>query len=327
MQPKRFSGASVRAVMSDVRDTFGRDALILEQRTVGNSVEMLATIAEPAPTPAERISASLNYEVANAPESLYVRRFRQLGFSEPVLSRLPAQLPDWHTAMASLLRCVPVAERLPASGLLTVTGPAGAGVTSSLIRYAVHLLRSGKDPRRMRFVQLGPSRLGADESLQLAGQTLGVPVSRAPIERVVTELLDDHPETLVLADHCDTGTHEPAVPRLNDPLLPEQELLVIPAHWRAQTVNAWLAARDDAPANRHRIATMVTNLDRCGPWGEWLSLVIERQWPLAMMSRGQKLPDDLCLPKHQWLADQLFDQIDRSVAASKVTAGVQSVDQ
>lgn len=329
MQPKRFSGSSVRVVLSEVRAAFGRDALILEQYTNGNTVEMLATAAPTSATPAQKISAQLRYDAegATAPESLYVRRLRSLHFSETLLARLPAELPDWSTAMKALLRQIPLAERLPASGLVTLSGPAGAGVTSSLIRYAVHLLRSGKDPRRMRFVQLGPARLGSDEALQLAGQSLGISVQRCPLARVSAELADSHPETLVLADNSADSPATPGLPGLQDPLVPEQELLVLPAHWQMTAITDWLALRPELAGPAQRIACVVTNVDRGARWGEWLSLIAERQWPLAMVSHGAKLPDDMTLPQTTWLSEKLFDQIDRSQTVSKVKAGVQTVDQ
>lgn len=322
MQPKRFSGASVRAVLTEVREQFGRDALILEQRTVGNTVEMLATSADAVETPAQRISAQLRYDAQPAQETLYVRRLRDLGFSETLLARLPAQLPDWHTAMAALVRQLPLASHLPTSGLVTVTGPAGAGVTSSLIRYAVHLLRSGKDPRRLKFVHASTPRLGGDEALQLAGQSLGVDVQRAGLDQVVSELADAHPETLVLADLSLECRDQIATPQHNDPLVPSQELLVLPAHWHTVAIDRWLGQRQDTPADRHRLSCVVTNVERGPQWGEWLSRLAERQWPLALVSHGPKLPDDMCVPSGAWLSDRLFDQIDRSASASSVKEGV-----
>ncbi|MFK7915734.1 MAG: hypothetical protein AB8B93_17590 [Pseudomonadales bacterium] len=327
MQPRLFSGSSVREVLTEVREALGRDALILEQRSIGSKVEVLATLGEAEETPAQRISAKLQFGNTAVTENLYVRRLRDTGFGESLLSRLPAELPDWSTAMSALVRQLPIAARLPASGLVTFNGPAGAGVTSSVIRYAVHLLRSGKDPQRLRLVQQGNARLGGDEALQLAGQSLDITVERVPMGQVLNELAVAHPETLVLVDQSMTESCSESAAHIQDPLVPEQEFLVLPAHWHADALNRWLAPRRESAADPYRTACVITNADRGPRWGEWLSLLAERQWPLAMVSHGPHLPGDMTIPKASWLSDQLYDQIDRSETASKVKTGVHIVDE
>ncbi|MGI9328843.1 MAG: hypothetical protein ACR2PZ_26745 [Pseudomonadales bacterium] len=334
MQPERFTGPSVRAVMAEVRAAFGRDALILEQKTVGDTVEMLATLAPEPDGVLPQLSLDPSVAKFRAQidthstqgSDLYVTRLSSLGFSEAVLSRLPAKIQNWQSLMPALLKQIPVAERLPASGLVSVTGPSGAGVTSSLIKYAVHLLRCGKDPRRIQFVQCGAQRLGSDEALQLAGQMLDISVQRQPVAEAAQELAMAHPETLVLADLSVAELAPAGQSQLNDPLTPEQELLVLPAHWHPTVLKQWLSARDEAPGNRHRTQCLVTNVDRVSQWGEWLSLLIERQWPLALVGTGPSLPDDLRQPRWDWLEQQLLEQIDRFRPATKVNAGEPTVD-
>ena len=328
MQSKRFSGTSVRAVLTEVREVLGRDALILEQHTSGSSVEMLATVAPANEASSTQRTGDASCEHHRVPaESLYVRRLRELRFSETLLARLPAELPDWQTAMRALVRQIPVPQRLPASGLVTFYGAPGAGVSSSLIRYAVHLLRSGKDPKRIRFILSGEARLGGDEKLQLAGHSLGIEVRRTALAQVASELADAHPETLVLADVSAAPSAQIPLSVLQDPLVPQQTMLVIPAHWHPVAVNEWLAAVSEQIEALQRLGCVVTNVDRGPLWGEWLSLIAERQWPLAMVSHGAKLPDDMTVPQGSWLSEKLFDQIDRSGTASKVNAGVRTVDQ
>lgn len=342
MQPKRFTGTSVRAVMAEVRATFGRDALILEQQQSGSVVEMLATImpeAEPADviTPISRMAnrrkqrATARNTAAVATDQpataeLYLLRLRAMGFSEAVLAQLPVTLKNWRAVMQALLQTIPIASHLPDSGVLTVTGPSGAGVTSSLIKYAVHLIRSGKNPKRIRFAHCGPERLGGSEALMLAGQLLGVSVDRHSLDTALQKLAEAHPETLLLADlssAMDGGTPPPA---LDDPLIPAQELLVLPAHWRAEVLQRWLDAQDNRQEVGYQTQCIVSHVDYCRQWGDWLSLVIERDLPLAQLGHGPRLPDDACVPTGPWLERHLLDQIDRSRPATKVNAGETAVD-
>ena len=335
MQPKRFTGSSVRAVMAEVREALGRDALILEQQQTGSVVEMLATV-QIAPdvtktSSARSAPAKPRRSRAKAPKTdstlrLHEQRLRAVGFTDSVIGRLPVALDNWRATMSALLDLIDVSERLPTAAIVKVTGPSSAGITSSLIKYAVHMLRCGKDPKRMRIVHCGPVRLGSSEPLLLAGQMLGIPVLQQTAEQAARSLHNAHPETLILAD-C--SILEPELARgsiLNDPLIQELELLVIPAHWQPEILTQWLDIYASASTVRRNLQCMVTNIDRLSSWGGWLSLLVERHWSLALLSNGPRLPDDLQQPRKEWLEQRLLDQIDRFRPATKVNAGDQAVE-
>lgn len=230
-----------------------------------------------------------------------LRRLTELGLPRDLCERLieaVGEQPDagqaWRRALALLAQSLPVTDDdiLDKGGIVALVGPTGVGKTTTVAKLAARFaLRHGQ--RSVALVSTDGYRVGAHDQLLTYGRLLGVPVqpaaSREELGRVLQGLLD---RRLVLIDTAGMG---PRDLRLSEalgalagvPMVRRYLVLSAAAHPAAleEAVRAFASAGLDG--------CVLTKLDEAGTLGEALSVTIRHRLPVAWITDGQRVPEDL----------------------------------
>ncbi len=192
----------------------------------------------------------------------------------------------------SLLVCR--TEPIEHGGAVALIGPTGVGKTTTLAKLAARFARA-HSARDVALVTTDVYRIGAREQLYTYGRLLGMPVVEAADEAALGDALKRLADyRLVLIDTAGLSQRDRA---LSDQLAwlakyPSiASYLVLPANAQPRDL--------DEVVHRFRIAapkgTILTKLDETGRLGGALSLTIRRKLPIAYVTDGQRVPEDLQL--------------------------------
>jgi flagellar biosynthesis protein FlhF len=241
-----------------------------------------------------------------------LRQLTQLGLAHDLAGELVSQLPQrielaeaQRLALALMARRIEtVGERwMEGGGVVALVGPTGVGKTTLIAKLAARwVLRHGA--RDLALVSTDCIRIGAQEQIHTLGRLLGVPAYAIDGTADLTELLDRlGQQRLVLIDSAGLSQRDPrladdleALANTSDRL---ETSLVLSAASQAgaieQSLERFSAAR---PAT-----CCVTKLDEATSLGGTLSALIRTKLPLAYLSDGQQVPEDLSPARsHQLIA-------------------------
>lgn len=178
-------------------------------------------------------------------------------------------------------------------GVVALVGPTGVGKTTTVAKLAArYALQHGY--QQVALVTTDSYRIGAHEQLRTYGRILGVPVrvaNDADELRTVLEHLSD--KRLVLIDTAGMSQR--------DLRLTEQFNQVLSGAPKLKTcvvlsANTQTAAVEDVMRAFGKVkldACVLTKLDECVSMGGLLSVVAKHKLPVAYLSDGQQVPEDL----------------------------------
>jgi len=204
-----------------------------------------------------------------------------------------------------------IAEELPVlghdaladGGVFALVGPTGVGKTTTIAKLAARFtLDHGAG--NVAVVTTDSVRIGAFDQLRTFSRILNVPArtARTPDElrRVIDELSS---RSLVLVDTAGMGQRDVNLAEQFDVLASGREdmrtFLVLAA-------NAQVAALDEAcrTFSQARLSgTILTKLDEARSLGGALSVISKWSLPIAYVSEGQRVPDDIRPPCAKTLVD------------------------
>ncbi len=178
-------------------------------------------------------------------------------------------------------------------GTLVMVGPAGSGKTSALAAIAARwVMRHG--PSGAALVSAGDNRFGAYEHLARLGRLLGLPTYQVEDAKELPALLARlRDQRLVLVDTAATPPRGEAAESQAEALAALHAdatiVLTLPATSQAATLRQAAARYVRLGAT----ACIATRLDEATSLGGLLSAVIAAGLPLAYVTEGTRLPDDL----------------------------------
>jgi flagellar biosynthesis protein FlhF len=293
---QRFQGGQERTQISDLPADANE-----ELRTLRRMLEtQLATLA-------------WNDLSRRAPiQTELLRQLTVLGIAHDLAGELVSQLPQrmelaeaHRLALAMLARRIEtVGERwMESGGVVAMVGPTGVGKTTLIAKLAARwVMRHG--PRDLALVSTDCIRIGAQEQIHTLGRLLGVPAYAIDGAADLAETLDQLGERgLVLIDSAGLSQRDP---RLADELTTLanasdrlETSLVISAASQAGAIEE--AIEKFAPAQP--TTCNVTKLDEATSLGGTMSALIRAKLPLAYLSDGQQVPEDLSPARsHQLIA-------------------------
>ncbi len=225
-----------------------------------------------------------------------------LGVTVELAAELVSQLPKRiELAEAQRLALGLLAQRVPTiperwlqqGGVVAFVGPTGVGKTSTIAKIAARwVLHRGA--RELALVCTDNSRIGAHEHLQSIARLLGVPsYSVESVGALPTLLADLGPRNLVLIDTAGFSQRDTR-------LVQELQLLSRVGH-RLETALV-LAASSQAGAIEQTLqrfasiapaSCVLTKLDEAASLGGVLSAVTRARLPIAYVSEGQRVAEDL----------------------------------
>lgn len=245
-------------------------------------------------------------------QELY-RRLMSLGLSPDLchgLVRKVERIEDleqaWRKALAVLAASIPVYQRdlLNEGGVVALVGPTGVGKTTSIAKLAARFcLRHGK--RHLGLISADGYRLGGKDQLTHYARLLDVPVrgvnSAKELEIAINAFTD---KRLVLIDTAGMSQR--------DPRLEEQLSFLAQASGQVRSLitvssSTQQAALEQAMQAFKRVqpeACVVTKVDEAAALGDVFSALIRQGMPLAFITDGQRVPEDLHLPRSQALVNR-----------------------
>lgn len=263
-----------------------------------------------------QLRSMLNVQLANVAwgdfsyrhplEANVFKRLTRLGLSPALCRKLLRNLkPEmdvkaaWQHSLKELGDDLPLMQEdiLAHGGIFAFVGPAGVGKTTTIAKLATkYVLEHGADD--IALVTTDSYRIAGHEQLSTLGRILKVPV------RVVT---DQHPldqilrslsrKKLILIDTAGLS-HKDQVHKEQMRLLETMGANV--QRWLVLSSTAQRRILDRAVDEYKHLnleGCIFTKLDESASLGEALSVAIEAQLPIAYITDGQNIPDDIEVPQ------------------------------
>jgi flagellar biosynthesis protein FlhF len=260
----------------------------------------------------ERQLAALAWNDYTRREPLKARALAELtglGVARDVAMQIADALPaDLSAETAQHAHLELLAQRLkvfasPVSGrgALALIGASGSGKTTMIAKLALrHVLEHGNES--LSIVTIDDEHIGAAEHARSLGRLLGVPSFRfasgaefaAASARFASQqrVLIDTP-----ALGADAATAEELCTALGNAALPVQRMLMLPASVQNGVLNDMLRRAGSLAPN----CCAITRCDEAASLGGVLSTLVRSGLPVACMSNGPSIPEDLHAARPQWL--------------------------
>ncbi|MBV1883802.1 MAG: flagellar biosynthesis protein FlhF [Pseudomonadales bacterium] len=233
-----------------------------------------------------------------------LKRLHALGLTNKLCKQVVKSLPDgddidvaWRRALVKMTKQIPIASQdiIEAGGVIALVGPTGAGKTTTIAKLAAsYVLQHGAED--LAIVTTDTYRIAAHEQLKTLGRILSVPIHIVSEDKSLNEILQElgH-KHLVLVDTAglargDTGRHD-QIQQLKDCQARIRNYLVLATTHQLQVQRSAVSEFKGLPL----CGCILTKLDETSSLGESISVLFESKLPVAYLSDGQKIPDDIHL--------------------------------
>ncbi len=193
---------------------------------------------------------------------------------------------------------------LTQGGVIALIGSTGVGKTTTVAKLAArYTLLHGAE--NIALVTTDSFRIGAHEQLKTYGRILGIPVLLAndgnELQAILYELQDKH---LVLIDTAGMSQRDirlvEQMQMLRDSFSTMKIFIVLSAAAQTQALDEVVGRFEPDSID----ACIFSKVDEATSLGGALSVIIEQQIPVAFISDGQKVPEDI----HTARSDSLLKQ-------------------
>ena len=184
---------------------------------------------------------------------------------------------------------------------VALIGPTGVGKTTTIAKLAAAAVAAGS---RVALVTIDTFRIAAVEQLKIYGEIMNLPVEVIFRPDQLAQVLDNHRDKdLILIDTAGRSPRDKGrIDELAEFLGTDSGIenwLVLAAHSREEQLQQVIENFAPVP-----IASLAfTKLDECDSWGALLNVPMRTALPLACLTNGQQVPEDLLLAQPQLVAD------------------------
>ena len=226
----------------------------------------------------------------------------RLGLTSAVINELNLAVPAnlrlndvWKQSLAKLAQGIHIADdfKVEAGGCFAFVGPTGVGKTTTLSKLAAaYTLQHG--PGKVALVSMDTHRVGAVEQLRTLSHILNVPLKIVDARRgLLTTLAELREFPLVLIDTA--GFRQGDAMLVNqlaelDQCPQVRRLLVLSSLSQAQHLKATIHAYKP---RKGRDACVLSKVDEACTLGESLSPLFQFSLPVAYITNGQQIPQDI----------------------------------
>lgn len=257
-----------------------------------------------------------------------LERLLQMGLRPSLCRSIAERVPytkdlnqNWRRALTLLATRVTVTndDILNRGGIVALLGPAGAGKTTSAAKLAArYTLRHG--PNRVALVTTDSYRVGAHQQLRTYGQILGAPVHVAKDGDELRNILQTlRNKQLVLIDTAGMTQRDIRLSEqfgmLRQSGLPIRSYAVLSASSQRSALEEVVRSFGKVKLE----GAILTKMDETMVPGEALSVVVQNRLPVAYVSDGQRVPEDLhpgrsnnlvnrCVQQMQQIPEKLTDE-------------------
>jgi len=197
---------------------------------------------------------------------------------------------------------VKVTDPLASRSVVAFVGPTGVGKTTTIAKLAA--INALKKKRRTALLTMDTYRIAASEQLKTYGRIIGVPVEVARTPRELASQISHHSDKeLILIDTAGRSrkdnAHMGEIAEMSR-LAPEMKFnLVLSSQTRDDalydSVRSFGASRIDS--------LTFTKLDEGDVYGPILNTMLHAGKPVAYLTNGQKVPEDIEAASKERLAD------------------------
>lgn len=217
----------------------------------------------------------------------------------------------WQQSLHLFSRMIPIMEKEPLDvpGIKVLIGGSGVGKSTMIAKMAArYSIRHSADDCLL--ISADSIRIGAHEQLKSIGRLLGVDVLVVDeLQQLPNLLTSIESKSMILVD-------TPALPHVSR----DKNLFLSVLNELQKMADLFLTISATAQLSHHQatvqslrgigfVGSMITKIDEARSLGEAISLVIENNLPLAYVSQGHRIPDDLSIPRPMTLVHSMADRI------------------
>jgi flagellar biosynthesis protein FlhF len=210
-----------------------------------------------------------------------------------------------HLVLEQLGRPEPVLHKKFTQKVILVLGPTGVGKTTTIVKLAADF--SVKQKKKIGIINTDTYRIGAQEQLQTYADILGVPLQVIyevdELEAVLESMSD---RDIIFVDTAGKRPgdeqHRDDVLRMVQILKPEDTLLCLSASMGFASIKEIV----DTYGFVDNYRLLITKLDETKYRGSILNLSWYSQKPLAYVTTGQTVPDDIEIVNVESIANQIL---------------------
>jgi flagellar biosynthesis protein FlhF len=191
-------------------------------------------------------------------------------------------------------------EVIDAGGVFALVGPTGVGKTTTVAKLAARFV-TRHDAGQLALITTDGYRIGAQEQLRIYGRILGVPVfavrDAAELRQTLHELRG---KRMVLVDTMGMSQRDRAVAAQAAMLTGAGEvrrLLLLNATCRGDTLDDVVKAF----GGPETVGCILTKEDEAASLAPAIDVVVRRGLDICYITNGQRVPEDLHLPRRGWL--------------------------
>lgn len=199
---------------------------------------------------------------------------------------------------------------LSQGGVVALLGPTGVGKTTTIAKLAARCaMQYGSD--QIAMITTDCYRIGAYEQLNTYGKILGCPVRVAKdAQQLADAIYQCRDKRLVLIDTAGMGQRDIRLSEqlstlVNSSHVSIRSYLVLPATAQRKVLEEAIVQFRKMPL----VGCIITKMDEAVGAGDVLSVAITHSLPLAYLTNGQRVPEDIGAAEPQSLINSVIEQL------------------